>query len=172
MFCSNCGKQNPDNAKFCDGCGQPVASTAAPQYAPPRQQQYTPPPQPQYAPPPPPQYAPPQPPVYPQPQQSPFAPNAAPPYTAAEAGVSPKSRTTAGLLCFFLGWAGAHRFYAGKSGTGALILVLFILGWILTVALGILGYIILSPLGLWIFIDFIMILMGKFKDKNGFYIKN
>jgi len=55
MFCSSCGKQNPDNAKFCDGCGQPVASKAAPQYAPPPQSQYNP-PQPQYAPPPPPQY--------------------------------------------------------------------------------------------------------------------
>jgi TM2 domain-containing membrane protein YozV len=24
------------------------------------------------------------------------------------------------LLCFFLGWAGAHRFYVGKIGTGIL----------------------------------------------------
>jgi TM2 domain-containing membrane protein YozV len=169
MFCSNCGKQNPDNAKFCDGCGQPVASTAAPQYAPPRQQQYTPPPQPQYAPPPPPQYAPPQPPVYPQPQQSPFAPNAAPPYTA-EMGISPKSKTTAALLAFFLGTLGIHRFYTGKTGTAILMLILGILGYATVVF--VVGYFILSALGLWILIDFIMILSGKFKDKNGLLIKN
>ncbi len=24
MFCSNCGKELPGNAKFCDACGQPV----------------------------------------------------------------------------------------------------------------------------------------------------
>ena len=24
MFCSNCGKQLPDNAKFCPDCGQPI----------------------------------------------------------------------------------------------------------------------------------------------------
>jgi hypothetical protein len=33
------------------------------------------------------------------------------------------------------------------------------------------GAIILWVLGLWAFIDFIMILVGKFKDKNGLYIK-
>ena len=26
MFCQNCGKQLPDSAKFCSGCGQPVAA--------------------------------------------------------------------------------------------------------------------------------------------------
>jgi TM2 domain-containing membrane protein YozV len=170
MFCSNCGKQNPDNAKFCDSCGQPVASTAAPQYAPPPQQQYTPPPQPQYAPPQPPQYAPPQQPVYQQPQQSPFAPNAAPQPVPAAMGISPKSKTTAALLAFFLGTLGIHRFYAGKTGSAIFMLILGILGY--ATVFVIVGYFILSALGLWILIDFIMILSGKFKDKNGLLIKN
>ncbi len=30
MFCSNCGKQAPDGAKFCTGCGSPLAAPAAP----------------------------------------------------------------------------------------------------------------------------------------------
>ena len=35
---------------------------------------------------------------------------------------APKRRKTALLLCVFLGWMGAHRFYVGKKGTGRLYL--------------------------------------------------
>lgn len=30
MFCEECGKQIPDNSKFCDGCGAPVKSVQRP----------------------------------------------------------------------------------------------------------------------------------------------
>jgi TM2 domain-containing membrane protein YozV len=33
-----------------------------------------------------------------------------------------KSKTTAYLLWFFLGWLSAHRFYLGKTGSGILYL--------------------------------------------------
>lgn len=33
MFCKNCGKQLPDDAKFCSGCGTPVNSPIPPQQA-------------------------------------------------------------------------------------------------------------------------------------------
>lgn len=69
-------------------------------------------------------------------------------------GASSKSRTAASLLCFFLGVLGVHRFYVGKIGTGIL--------WLLTLGL----------LGIGELIDFIMILSGKFKDKQGKYIIN
>lgn len=63
--------------------------------------------------------------------------------------VSEKSKGTAAVLCFFLGWLGIHRFYVGKVGTGIL--------WMLTLGL----------LGIGEVVDFIMILCGSFKDGNG-----
>lgn len=57
------------------------------------------------------------------------------------------------LLCFFLGGFGIHRFYVGKVGTGILM------------------FITLGCFGLWTLIDFIIIAVGKFTDKDGNYIK-
>ncbi|WP_433302093.1 TM2 domain-containing protein [Actinoplanes sp. CA-030573] len=53
------------------------------------------------------------------------------------------------LICFFLGSLGIHRFYVGKVGTGILMLITF------------------GGLGVWTLIDFIMIAVGKFSDKDG-----
>jgi len=64
-------------------------------------------------------------------------------------GVSDKTMVAAALLCFFLGSFGFHRFYVGKVGTG--ILMLFTLGLF----------------GIWTLIDFVMIIVGSFKDKQG-----
>ena len=63
--------------------------------------------------------------------------------------MSPFKMVPAALLCFFLGPLGAHRFYVGKVGT-ALLMILTIGGF-----------------GIWTLIDFIMILTGGFKDKEG-----
>ncbi|EON71331.1 TM2 domain-containing protein [Lysinibacillus sphaericus] len=57
------------------------------------------------------------------------------------------------LLCFFLGSLGIHRFYAGKIGTGILMIIT------------------LGGLGIWTLIDLIMIIIGNFKDKEGMEIK-
>ena len=57
------------------------------------------------------------------------------------------------LLCFFLGGLGVHRFYVGKIGTGV--------AQLLT----------LGGLGIWVLVDFIMIVTGSFKDKKGMAIK-
>jgi TM2 domain-containing membrane protein YozV len=69
------------------------------------------------------------------------------------AAVSPKGFVPTILLCFFLGGLGIHRFYVGKVGTGILQLVT------------------LGGLGIWVLIDFVMIVVGKFKDKQGLPIK-
>jgi hypothetical protein len=68
--------------------------------------------------------------------------------------ISPRSRLVALLLCFFLGALGIHRFYVGKIGTGIL--------WLLT-----LGF-----LGIGALIDFIMIIVGAFRDKEGRVVYN
>lgn len=62
-------------------------------------------------------------------------------------GISRKSKTTALLLCIFLGGLGVHRFYVGKGGTG--ILYLFTVGF----------------LGIGWIIDIIRIATGSFRDE-------
>lgn len=66
---------------------------------------------------------------------------------------SEKSFVAALLLCFFLGSLGIHRFYVGKVGTGILQLLT------------------LGGLGIWALIDMVIIIVSKFKDKQGLPIK-
>lgn len=56
------------------------------------------------------------------------------------------------LLFLFLGWLGAHRFYAGKIGTA--ILYIFTFGGV----------------GIWALVDLISIVFGNFTDKEGKFI--
>lgn len=62
---------------------------------------------------------------------------------------SNKSRTTALLLCIFLGGIGVHRFYVNKIGTGILQILTF------------------GGLGIWSLYDLIIIITGNFTDKQG-----
>lgn len=66
---------------------------------------------------------------------------------------SPKSYVATVLLCFFLGTLGVHRFYVGKIGTGILMLITA------------------GGLGIWQIIDFVVTVVGHFRDKKGRYIK-
>lgn len=66
---------------------------------------------------------------------------------------SGKSQLIAGLLCFFLGTLGIHRFYLGYIGIGVIQL--------LTGGL----------FGIWTLIDLIRIIIGDLKPKNGKYGK-
>jgi TM2 domain-containing membrane protein YozV len=63
--------------------------------------------------------------------------------------MSEKRILPAFLLCFFFGVFGAHRFYAGKIGTG--ILELLTIG----------GF------GIWWLVDLILILTGSLRDGDG-----
>lgn len=62
--------------------------------------------------------------------------------------VSPRSRLVAVLLCLFLGWVGAHRFYVGKTGTAILMLCT------------------LGGFGIWVMVDIVFIACGIFRDKQ------
>ena len=72
--------------------------------------------------------------------------------------ISNKLRLPAFLFAFFLGAFGAHRFYAGKTGTAIVMLIL---------SLTIVG---LLATSIWVLIDWIMILAGTFRDGDGLKI--
>lgn len=63
--------------------------------------------------------------------------------------IAEEKRLVAAILCFAVGVFGAHRFYVGKNGTGILQLLT------------------LGGLGVWTFIDFILILFGEFTNEKG-----
>ena len=67
---------------------------------------------------------------------------------------SEKNWLTTLLLCILLGNFGVHRFYAGKIGTGILMLLTC------------------GGCGIWTIVDLIMLIMGNFTDKDGNAIVN
>jgi hypothetical protein len=69
--------------------------------------------------------------------------------------VSPKSRTVASILGFFLGGLGVDRFYLGNIGMGVAKLLL---GWL--------------TCGIWPLIDWIVILAGAAHDGDGLPVTN
>jgi TM2 domain-containing membrane protein YozV len=85
--------------------------------------------------------------------------------TTVSGNVSKKSRLVLVILSFFLGELGIHRFYAGKIGTGVVMLVLTIIGY--ATIIFIFGFIPLAVVWIWNLVDFIMAVVGHFKDKEG-----
>lgn len=69
--------------------------------------------------------------------------------------VSPKSRTVAAILGFFLGGLGVDRFYLGNIGMGVAKLLV---GWL--------------TLGIWPLVDWIIILAGSAHDGDGLPVTN
>lgn len=69
-----------------------------------------------------------------------------------ERSLSQKSKGTALILSILLGWAGVHRFYVGKAGTGIL--------WFLTCGMFCVGWV----------VDICKIAGGKFTDGRGHII--
>ena len=67
---------------------------------------------------------------------------------------SERNFVVAVLLCLFFGSMGIHRFYAGRIGSGVAMLLT------------------LGGLGVWTLVDFIMLVCGSFKDRDGKSIKS
>ena len=89
--------------------------------------------------------------------------------------VSPKRRTVALILSLFLGVFGIHSFYVGKFLRGCIQFSLSIIGFYLLPRQGAsditstreaMSGICLSLLELWALVDFILILIGKFRDNS------
>lgn len=68
---------------------------------------------------------------------------------------SKHSKVILAIVCWLFGMLGVHRFMVGKVGTGFLMLVLTF-----TIIGAIVSFI-------WMWVDFIVILMGNFTDKDG-----
>ncbi len=62
--------------------------------------------------------------------------------------VSKKSRLIELILCILFGWAGVHRFYVNKIGTGLLMLLT------------------LGGFGMWWIVDLFMVSLGDVRDKK------
>jgi TM2 domain-containing membrane protein YozV len=184
VYCRKCGKQLPDDSKFCDACGTAMILDSSLDTAPATPAA--------------------KPPVYQAEAEiaragaevaragaevaRAKADMAKATTGAAVSDISPKSRLAATLLAFFLGIFGAHRFYVGRYGSAAGMLVLTILffvilgvtgtafrfGFALAMvniwALGI-ATIPLIAVGIWALVDFIVILCGRMKDGQGARVK-
>lgn len=136
MYCPNCGKQNPDDAKFCESCGAPTGAAEMPKAAPP------PPP-----PPPPPQYNAPPPPVYSAPVQQQYY-QQPPSYPAAGAGnTAPLSLGQFLGTLILLGiplvgfilmlvWAFGSDVNLNKKNLSRAMLILMLIGIVLGIVLG------------------------------------
>jgi len=66
-----------------------------------------------------------------------------------------KSTVVTYLIWLFLGWFGGHRFYLGRNGSGAAMLILTVLGFF-TLAVFV-GAILLAIVGFWVLIDAFLI---------------
>ena len=76
-----------------------------------------------------------------------------------------KTMLIAILLCLFLGYFGAHRFYLNQNGTAIAQLILNIVGWLTCWIL--IGFIPLLIVWIWVLVDLIMIATGSLTTPDG-----
>lgn len=70
----------------------------------------------------------------------------------------PKSMLTAILLWLFLGGAGMHRFYLGRSVSGVIMLLCLLFCWLIVPGI---------VLGVWWLIDLFLLASGELKAADG-----
>lgn len=77
--------------------------------------------------------------------------------------MSNKKKWIAAVLCMFLGMLGIHRFYLGRNASGAVMLVV----WLLGLMIPYLGLLILFAEAVFVIIDFVRVLADGLKDEKG-----
>lgn len=80
---------------------------------------------------------------------------------------STKNWLTTLILCWFLGFLGIHRLYAGKIGTGFLLMYWTIVSACVTRLNVYLGLACFVGVGVVVVLDFVTIAMKKFQDCYG-----
>lgn len=83
-----------------------------------------------------------------------------------------KSRYTALILCWFLGFFGIHRLYVGKLGSGFLMLYGTVVAACILYLNLILGLVAFTVMGSFVVNDFLRIATKTFKDCYGKYIED
>ena len=148
MFCSNCGQEFNDDARFCKTCGvaSPMAATCPNCGETPD-------------------------------EGARFCnhcgqslPNAVDVPSASRGSQYPKNNIAAGLLAIFLGVLGIHKFYMGYQKQGVILLVGFLISWpLVLVGIGILGIIAIALIAL---IEGIIYLTKSEEEFHQIYIVN
>ncbi|MBR3697718.1 MAG: TM2 domain-containing protein [Clostridia bacterium] len=83
-----------------------------------------------------------------------------------------KSRYTALILCWFLGFFGIHRLYVGKLGSGFLMLYGTVVAACILYLNLILGLVAFTVMGSFVVNDFLRIATKTFKDCYGKYVED
>ncbi|MGN1298869.1 MAG: NINE protein [Candidatus Scatovivens sp.] len=83
---------------------------------------------------------------------------------------SNKSWLTTLILCWFLGFLGIHRIYAGKLGSGFLMMYGTICASLILFVNAICGMLAFLVVGSFVVNDFLLISVKHFKDCRGAYI--
>ena len=81
--------------------------------------------------------------------------------------VPEKNWLTTLLLCWFLGFLGVHRLYAGKLGSGALIAYCTVCAALILSINTIWGLMAFTAVGAVVVYDFLLICIKRFKDCYG-----
>jgi len=90
-----------------------------------------------------------------------------------ERPVSDEKKLTLLLLCWLFGLFSVHRFYTGKYLSGGFqLLILVTAGLLGAFELQVPAIIAGAVGGVWLIIDFMMIIIGKFTDREGRPIKD
>ncbi len=97
----------------------------------------------------------------------PPAPASPPPPAPRSTGSASPNRTTAAILAFFLGWFGAHKFYLGRPGIGAIFLLVNTVGLFFTWILAFLPNIATGVIAL---VEFIIFLTKSDEEFHRIYV--